>query len=213
MKRFCLFLLLIGVGLTVNSQDIQTIKLNEPSKTGGSSIMEAFSNRKSVREFSERKLSDQDLSDLLWAAAGINRQDASLRTAPSWRNYQDVDLYVCFSEGVYFYNSTEHTLEPFAEGDFYPLLITGQEYVREAPVILLLVTDLSKMQEDNVLPQMVIAGLDAGIISQNISLFCAGKKDIVTVPRGFMDKDELKKVLKLKETQYIMLNHPVGYTK
>ena len=213
MKRICLFLFMTVFVFMANSQEMQMIKLNEPSKTGGSSVMEAFSNRKSVRAFSERKLSDQDLSDLLWAAAGINRQDASLRTAPSWRNYQDVDLYVCFPEGVYFYNSKEHVLEPFVKGDFYPLLIAGQEYVREAPMILLLVTDLSKMQEDNALPQMVIAGLDTGIISQNISLFCAGKNNMVTVPRGFMDKEELKKVLKLKETQHIMLNHPVGYAK
>ena len=212
MKRFVLFSLIIGLTFTVNAQELQAIKLNEPSKTGGSSVMEAFSNRKSVREFSDKKLSTQDLSDLVWAAAGINRQDAGLRTAPSWRNYQDIDLYVCFSEGMYFYNSKAHVLEPFAKGNFYPLIADNQEYVKNAPMILLLVTDLSKMQEDNVLPQMVIAGLDAGIISQNISIFCAAK-NMITVPRGFMDKEELKKMLKLKETQHIMLNHPVGYAK
>ena len=212
MKRFVLFLFIIGLAFTANAQQMQAIKLNEPSKTGGSSVMEAFSNRKSVREFSDRKLSTQDLSDLVWAAAGINRQDAGLRTAPSWRNFQDIDLYVCFSEGVYFYNAKTHTLEPFAQGNFYPLIVYNQEYVNNAPVILLLVTDLSKMQGDNGIPQMVIAGLDAGIISQNISIFCAAK-NMVTVPRGFMDKEELKNVLKLKETQHIMLNHPVGYAK
>ena len=212
MKRFFLFLAILGLVSTVNAQELQTIKLNEPNKTGGSSIMEAFSNRKTGREFSDKKLSDQDLSDLVWATAGINRKDAGLRTAPSWRNYQDVDLYVCFPEGVYLYNAKEHTLDPFAKGNFYPLIAANQEFVNDAPVILLLITDLSKMQEDNVLPQMVIAGLDAGIISQNISLFCAGK-NMVTVPRGFMEKEELKKVLKLKESQYIMLNHPVGYAK
>ena len=212
MKRFFLFLAILVLVSTVNAQELQTIKLNEPNKTGGSSIMEAFSNRKTGREFSDKKLSDQDLSDLVWATAGINRKDAGLRTAPSWRNYQDVDLYVCFPEGVYLYNAKEHTLDPFAKGNFYPLIVANQEFVNDAPVILLLITDLSKMQEDNVLPQMVIAGLDAGIISQNISLFCAGK-NMVTVPRGFMEKEELKKVLKLKESQYIMLNHPVGYAK
>ena len=212
MKRFFLFLAILVLVSTVNAQELQTIKLNEPNKTGGSSVMEAFSNRKTGRAFSDKKLSDQDLSDLVWATAGINRKDAGLRTAPSWRNYQDVDLYVCFPEGVYLYNAKEHTLDPFAKGNFYPLIAANQEFVNDAPVILLLITDLSKMQEDNVLPQMVIAGLDAGIISQNISLFCAGK-NMVTVPRGFMEKEELKKVLKLKESQYIMLNHPVGYAK
>ena len=212
MKRLFLFLFILGLVFTVNAQELQTMKLNEPSKTGGSSVMEAFSNRKSVRAFSNKKLLPQDLSDLVWATAGINRKDAGLRTAPSWRNYQDIDLYVCFPEGMYIYNAKDHTLEPFAKGDFYPLLVANQAFVSDAPVILLLVADLSKMKEDNVQQQMVIAGLDAGIVSQNISIFCAGK-NMVTVPRGFMEKEELKKVLKLKETQHIMLNHPVGYAK
>ena len=212
MKRFFLFLVIAVLAFTANAQELQTIKLIEPSQTGGSSVMEAFANRKSGREYSNKKLSDQDLSDLVWAAAGINRQERSLRTAPSWRNYQDVDLYVCFPDGVYLYNAKEHTLEPFAKGNFYPLLEANQTFVNDAPVILLLVTDLSKMQEDNFHTQMVIAGLDAGIVSQNISIFCAGK-NMVTVPRGLMNKEELKKVLKLKESQYIMLNHPVGYPK
>ena len=212
MKRLLLFLFVLGIVFTVDAQELQTIKLNEPSKAGGSSVMEAFSNRKSSREFSNKKLSTQDLSDLVWATAGINRQDKDLRTAPSWRNYQDVDLYVCFPEGVYFYNAKEHVLEPFAKGDFYPLIATIQPFVNDAPVILLLVTDLSKMNDDDKDYQMVIAGLDAGIISQNISIFCAGK-NMATVPRGFMKKEELKKALKLKESQHIMLNHPVGYVK
>ena len=212
MKRFFLFLFIVGLAFTVSAQELQTIKLSEPSKTGGSSVMEAFSNRKSGREYSNKKLSAQDLSDLVWAAAGINRQERGLRTAPSWRNYQDIDLYVCLPEGVYFYNSKKHTLEPFAKGNFYPLLEANQTFVNDVPVILLLVTDLSKMQEDNFQTQMIIAGLDAGIVSQNISIFCAGK-DMVTVPRGLMNKEELKKVLKLKGSQYIMLNHPVGYPK
>ena len=212
MKRCFLLLFIWGLVFNINAQELQIIELNEPSKTGGSSVMEAFSNRKSVRAFSNKKLSAQDLSDLVWATAGINRKDAGLRTAPSWRNYQDVDLYVCFPEGVYLYNSKEHVLEPFAKGDFYPLLVANQEFVKDAPIILMLVADLSKMKEDDMDTRMVIAGLDAGIVSQNISIFCSGK-NMVTVPRGFMNKEELKKVLKLKETQYIMLNHPVGYAK
>ena len=212
MKRFFLFLFILGLVSTVNAQELQTIKLNEPNRTGGSSIMEAFSNRKTVRAFSNKKLSTQDLSDLVWAAAGVNRKDEGKRTAPSWRNYQDIDLYVCFPEGMYLYNQKEHTLDPFAKGDFYPLIAGDQAFVNDAPVILLLITDLSKMQEDNVLPQMTIAGLDAGIISQNISIFCSGK-NLVTVPRGFMNREALIKALKLKDTQHIMLNHPVGYPK
>ena len=211
MKKFFLFLLVLGFANNINAQELKTIKLVNPSKTGGSTIMEALSNRKSVREVSNKKLSDQDLADLVWAAAGINRKDRSLRTAPSWRNFQDVDIYVCFKEGVYLYNAKAHALEPVMKGDFYHLIVSGQDFVIDAPVILLLVSDFDKIKDDNSSP-VYISGLNAGIISQNISLFCAGK-NMATVPRGFMDKEGMKKAINLKENQHILLNHPVGYLK
>ena len=210
MKRIILLVLICGIVFTINAQELQTIKLNTPSLKRGTTIMEAFSSRKSSREYSNKKLSNQDLSDLVWAAIGINRQESGLRTAPSWRNFQDIDLYVCFPEGVYFYNIKEHVLEPLIKGDFYPLIATNnQKFVNDAPLVLLLVADFSRIVNDNT-PPTVISALDAGIVSQNISIFCAGM-NMKTVPRGFMDKEALKKALKLKESQHIILNHPVGY--
>ena len=195
----------------MDAQELQTIRLNAPSKKGGTTVMEAFSNRHSSREYSNKKLSIQDLSDLVWATNGINRQESGLRTAPSWRNFQDIDLYVCFPEGAYLYNAKENVLEPVIKGDFYPLIATIQPYVNDAPLVLLLVSDFSKIVNDNNSP-VFISALNAGIVSQNISIFCAGM-NMKTVPRGFMDKEELKKALKLKESQHIILNHPVGYAK
>lgn len=211
MKRFFLFVLICVMTFTMNAQELQTIKLNAPSKKGGATVMEAFLNRHSSREYSNKKLSIQDLSDLVWATIGINRQESGLRTAPSWRNFQDIDLYVCFPEGAYLYNAKENVLEPVIKGDFYPLIATIQPYVNDAPLVLLLVSDFSKIVNDNNSP-VFISALNAGIVSQNISLFCAGM-NMITVPRGFMDKEELKKALKLKESQHIILNHPVGYAK
>ena len=120
-------------------------------------------------------------------------------------------LYVCFPEGAYLYNAKENVLEPVIKGDFYPLIATIQPYVNDAPLVLLLVSDFSKIVNDNNSP-VFISALNAGIVSQNISIFCAGM-NMITVPRGFMDKEELKKALKLKESQHIILNHPVGYAK
>ena len=211
MKKFFLFSLILGFVFNVNAQELRTIKLVEPNAKGGSTIMEALSNRKSVRGFSDKKLSDQDLADLVWAAAGINRKEAGLRTAPSWRNFQDVELYVCFKEGVYLYNAKEHALEPVMKGDFYPPIVSGQDFVNDAPVVLLLVSDFDKIKGDGSSP-VYISGLNAGIMSQNISLFCSGK-NMVTVPRGFMDKEALKKAFNLRVNQHILLNHPVGYPK
>ena len=195
----------------MNAQDLQTIKLNTPSIKRGTTVMEAFSNRHSSREYSNEKLSNQDLSDLVWATIGINRQESGLRTAPSWRNFQDIDLYVCFPEGVYLYNEKEHVLDPVIKGNFYSLIAAIQPYVNDAPMVLLLVSDFSKILNDNNSP-VFISALNAGIVSQNISIFCAGM-NMITVPRGFMEKEELKKALKLKESQHIILNHPVGYAK
>ena len=211
MKKSFLFLLVLAFVININAQELQTIKLVEPSTKGGSTIMEALSNRKSVREFSNKKLSDQDLADVVWAAGGINRKEAGLRTSPSWRNFQDVDIYVCFKEGVYLYNAKAHALEPVMKGNFYPMIVSGQDFVNDAPIVLLLVSDFDKITGDGSSP-VYISGLNAGIISQNISLFCAGK-NMATVPRGFMDKEALKKAFNLKENQHILLNHPVGYLK
>jgi len=211
MKRFFLFVLICGATFAMSAQELQTIKLNTPSAKRGTTVMEAFSNRHSSRDYPNKELSIQDLSDLVWATIGINRQESDLRTAPSWRNFQDIDLYVCFPEGVYLYKTKEHVLEPVIKGNFYPLIAAIQPYVNDAPVVLLLVSDFSKIiNDDN--PPMFISALNAGIVSQNISIFCAGM-NMITVPRGFMDKEELKKALKLKESQHIILNHPVGYAK
>ena len=212
MKRSLVILFVLGFIFTTNAQDLQTIKLKEPNKTGGTSIMEAFSKRQSVREYSDKKLSEQDLSNLIWVTIGINRSESGKRTAPTAMNKQEIDLYVCFPEGIYLYDAKEHSLVPVAKGNFYPLIASKQDFVHKAPVILLLVADISKFDGDNNEQKMLLGALDAGIASQNISIFCAGT-NMETVPRAWMESEELKKVLNLKDTQYPMLNHPVGYSK
>lgn len=193
INRFIL-LLSVVVANSICAQEssvVETIKLNAPNKQRGESVMQALAKRQSTRTFSEKQLSLQDLSDLLWAANGINRPESGKRTAPSAMNKQDVKIYVCTEKGSYYYDAKSHTLQPVSEGDVRPL---------KAPVCLILVTDTDDTW----------AALDAGIVSQNISIFCAGT-GMATVPRGSMDKDQLRKALKLKDAQCLMLNHPVGY--
>ena len=195
MRKLIVSLFCAGACLTVNAQagSLKEIKLNEPDKTRGKSVMQALSERKSTREFSDKELSFKDLSDLLWAANGVNRPDGR-RTAPSARNMQDITVYLCTKEGSYRYNAKEHLLEPVSEGDVRP--------IGTASVCLILVADDSK--EYNM--------IDAGIVSQNISIFCAGV-DLATVPRGQMDKNKISEALKLTAPQTPVLNHPVGYFK
>ena len=153
--------------------------------------MKALSDRHSNREYAAKELSLQDLSDLLWAANGINRPESGKRTAPSAMNHQDIKVYVCTAKGSYLYNHQKHTLVPISSGDSRPAA---------APVCLILVSDTNKEW----------GAIDAGIVSQNISLFCSGT-GLATYPRGSMDKGTLYKALKLTGQQAIMLCHPVGY--
>ena len=214
MKK--VFIALTALLITIsgtNAQDLQTIKLNAPNKDRGSSVMKALSDRASVRDTDTKDLSLQDLSDLLWAANGVNRPDGK-RTAPSAINWQEIDVYVINKDGAYLYDATAHSLKPIAKGDFRAAVATSvQEFVTRAPVSLVLVANLEKLGDNaNNRDFLKMVSMDAGIVSQNINIFCAAV-GLATVPRGMMDKEELKKILKLSDKQEIMLNNPVGYPK
>ncbi|MDR1645079.1 MAG: SagB/ThcOx family dehydrogenase [Tannerellaceae bacterium] len=195
----------------LDAQELKVIKLEAPDKAGGAPLMKVFNNRKSDREFSTAKLRPQDLSTLLWAANGINRPDGK-RTAPSAVNAQDVDVYVLFQEGAYLYDAKAHALTPVAAGDYRGDVAGRQESVKAAPVILVLVSDLERLSKTPDEGTQRTAAVDVGIVSQNINLVCAGL-GLATVPRGSMDQDALRKALKLKPTQLLLINNPVGYPK
>lgn len=212
MKQLRLCILLgCMFSLGCYAQSPETIKLKIPDKNRGVSVMKAFEQRCSDREFSEKKLELQDLSDLLWAANGINRPESGKRTAPSAMNRQDIDIYVCMPEGAYIYEAGPHQLRLVVAKDLRPLVAAGQDWVEQAPLVLVLVSDIAKFG-GNAQRQMLTGALDAGIVSENIALFCAGV-GLATVPRMSMDQNELKKSLGLKDSQHLMLNNPVGYRK
>ena len=208
MKKllFCIVLTYCALSQSM-AQELSSIKLNNPDKKRGLPVMEALSVRASVKEWSEKKLNIQDLSDLLWAANGINRPDESKRTAASALNAQDVDVYVVMEEGSYLYDANLQKLTPVAKGDFREA--TGKT---TAPVVIVLVSDISRFKSGEVASKLNWAALDIGIVSQNIALFCAGT-GLKTRPRVSMDLAKIKAVLKLSDSQYPMLNHPVGYAK
>lgn len=207
MKRILLLSVIACLYTGLQAQDLKTVKLNKPDTQRGLSLMAALEQRHSTREFSDRKLELQDLSDLLWAAVGINRPESGKRTAPTAMNKQEIDVYVCLPEGAYLYDAGAHALTPVAKGDFRQAVAGGQAFAKTAPVCLVIVADLDKFKGEVLMPAM-----DAGIVSQNISLFCSAA-GLITVPRASMDQDQLKKVLKLKDGQRPLMNHPVGYAK
>ena len=197
---------------TLHAQGAGELKLNRPDLNRGVNVMKAFSDRHSDREFSTRELSLQDLSDLLWAANGVNRPGDGKRTAPSALNKQDVDIYVFLAKGVYLYDASKHVLKLVAEGDHRAVVAGRQDFVKQAPVSLVYVSDLSRFGMGLDEQVKLMGAMDAGIVSQNVNLFCAGV-GLSTVPRASMDQEALRKLLKLSDTQVPMMNNPVGYSK
>lgn len=211
MKKVQLLLVCLMLSAATFAAD-KVVKLPKPNLNRTGAVMKALSERQSTREYASKALSLADLSDLLWAANGINRSDSGKRTAPSAMNKQDVDVYVVLPEGTYLYDAKNHELNLVAEGDHRGAVAGGQAFVKTAPVSLVLISDISRFGDAKSARNQLMGAMDAGIVSQNISLFCSSA-NLATVPRASMDFDQLKKVLKLKETQMPMMNHPVGYFK
>ena len=193
------------------AQDPTPLKLPAPKMDGGMPLMQALKARHSEREFGAAKLSPQALSNLLWAAWGMNRPDGH-RTAPSASNKQEIDVYVTLPEGAFVWDAKTNTLNPVAGGDLRGATGT-QPFPATAALNLIYVADMSKAGRPATDPQQAInVGADAGAIMQNVYLFCASE-GLVSVVRASVPKDALAKQLKLRDTQFIVLAQSVGYPK
>ena len=209
------FLIIITImllfGGLMQGQQLQTIKLLKPSLENDKPFMQAIQERHSSREFVDKPLSLQDLSNVVWCADGINRPDGH-RTAPSAMNSQDIDVYVILKDGIYLYKPSDNELAPLAAGD-YRADAGVQGYVATAPLNLIYVSDLNKMKygEDRQ-AKLLTAALDAGHCSENVYLYCAAA-GLSVVVRASIDKEKLAKDLKLDPNQEIMIGQTVGYPK
>lgn len=213
MKKNLLALTLAFATSTAIAQDI---KLPEPDmKQKSMTVVEALNTRHSVRNFdASRELTNQELSNLCWAACGVSR-DAEHRTAPTAMNRKEIRLFAFTKTGVYEYDATINTLIKKADGDHRKLMASNggtgfsQDFVMDAPVSLLMVIDFDKFGRNN--EQAVMMGcVDAGNVSENINLYCQSV-GLVTVPRATHDKDGIRKLLGFTEKQLPIMNNPVGY--
>jgi SagB-type dehydrogenase family enzyme len=200
---------------SVIAAELNPIKLLPPDLQGGKSLMQSLQERKTSRSFSTKKLSIEVLSNLLWAACGVNRPDSGKRTAPSAVNWQEIDVYVAMEEGLYLYNAKAHVLEPVLKNDLRKnttaFLQPSRSSVANAPLQLIYVVDYSKMsfianEED----KKLYSSTDTGFIAQNVYLYCASA-GLATVVRGMVDRDALSKEMKLRDKQKIILVQAVGY--
>lgn len=203
---------LVGICLApvAAAQSLKTIKLPPPQMDGGRPLMQVLKDRKSTREFGPGTLSPQTLSNLLWAAFGINRPDGR-RTAPSALNWQEVAIYVANADAMYIYDAKENALTPVLAGDHRAATGT-QSFVKSAAVNLVYVADLAKMAGAGGSEDEMYAAADVGFVAQNVYLYCASE-GLATVVRGSVDKPALTKLLKLKPQEKIVLAQSVGYPK
>ena len=207
---------LIGVGLCLvgltgvgYAEADDMVRLPAPAMTGGKPLLQALAERHSTRDYSARALPEQVLSNLLWAAAGVNRPASGKRTAPSARNWREITIYVTLPDGVYRYDADDHALVLVRQGDLRAA--TGmQDFVGQAPLNLVYVADLSRMEGAGSEQQTLYAAADTGFIAQNVYLFCASE-GLATVVRGSVDREALAARLGLGEHQRIILAQTVGY--
>ncbi len=207
-----------------SSQDLLPVDLPKPRVDGGKSVSRALQQRQTIREISEKKLSRQMLSNLLWAACGINRKrgpfDTPGRTAASASNSQEIDIYVVTEEGTYLYDAVHHVLVPVVPGDLRPLAIgAGQAtLVAGAPIHLIYIVDVNKLSHTSGYQEPGLQDpdiqksyyfVDTGLIAGNVYLFAAS--------RGLAswfhncNKPALAEKLKLRADQRVLFGQTVGY--
>jgi len=208
MKKSLLIALLLLLVGTLSMQAQNVIQLPTPLKDNPTTLVQALQQRRSTRQFSDAPISDQVLSDLLWAACGVNRPDEGKLTVPSAMNRQDVEIYVCRADGVWLYNAKENSLLKKSDSDLRKTMGRGPQTKPEAPIILILASDKKKFE----MIDRDFCDLDAGYVSQNIGLACAAM-GLGSVARAGMNREMLKKELGLTDTQVVILNHPIGYLK
>lgn len=190
----------------------ETIQLQKPDTESGDALMKTIQNRKSTREFSSTKLSLKHLSEILWVANGVNRQDGK-RTVPSAMALYPIETYAVMESGIYFYDPDKHELQAIVEGD-HRKLAGLQPFVEGAPLNLVFIANYDKYEGDRPIPQdkrLYLASLDAGHCTQNVYLYCASE-GLKAVVRAGAQEEELFKLLNLvgKNHQFVVAQ-TIGY--
>ena len=188
----------------------ETRTLPAPRKEAGKPLMQALQARRSIREYSGRPLSAQALSDLLWAAYGINRPSGD-RTAPYWRHIMVIDVYAAMADGVWSYDPKEHALRRHLPTDIRAQ--TGmQDFVATAPLNLVYVVHGERMKDVSPEDRRLYGSVDAAFAGQNVYLYCASE-GLATVFRGAVDYGKLGRAMRLGDGQFVAFAQTVGYPR
>ena len=199
--------------VTATSASAQTTQtsvrnLPPPDETGGMKLLAALKLRRSIREYANKPLPAQILSNLLWAGFGINRPSGD-RTVPYWRHIMVIDVYAAMVDGVWLYDPKAHVLVPYLKDDIRA--DTGmQDFVATAPLNLIYVAHDERMMDVPSEDRRLYASVDTAFIGQNVYLYCASE-GLASVFRGAVDYAKLARRLKLPEHQFVTFAQTVGY--
>lgn len=210
IHRLGMVIVLLSASLAFAAEGPQTLPLPKPRMAGGKPLMQALKERKSTRDFKPEGLPLPLLSDLLWAAYGINRPENDHRTVPSTMNMQEIDLYVARTDGLYLYEAKAHQLKLVVAEDLRAKT-TGQAELKVAPIALILVADHARMSKAKPEQREMYTFIDAGFICQNTYLFCASE-GLATVVHE-LDRGPLARAMQLRPDQRIVIAQAVGYPK
>ena len=220
MKRILILTVIMASALSINlsasaqkkqaakAKKETAIQLNKPDFSNDATLMKALLERQTNRSFSSQELSWQQLSDILWAANGVNRPDNGKRTAPSARNAQEIDIYAFTASGVFFYDAENHQLKRISDKDSRQGVYDRGDF-HKAPLILVYVGNFDKMQGFDEDARNFYSATDVGFVSQNVYLYCA-TQGLSTVICGSFNREGADKVLKIKNGK-LLLAQPVGY--
>ncbi|MGE5320656.1 MAG: nitroreductase family protein [Hyphomicrobiaceae bacterium] len=201
--------MMMGTTQAVLAQETGTIRLSPPDTVGGLPLMQVLKARHSTREFGSKPLPAKVLSNLLWAANGVNRLDTGARTAPSAHDWREIDVYAVTADGAYRYDAPTHTLRQVAAGDLRHLAGV-QDFVASVPLNLVYVADLDRMSGAGAEDKVFYSSTDAGFVAENVYLYCASV-GLAVVVRGLIDRAALGAALGLGGHQRIILAQSVGY--
>jgi len=208
MKKNVLLIAIMLIVSTFAAKAQKVVQLPEPKKDATMTLMQALQQRKSVRRFAETEVTDQLLSELLWAACGINRPEENKLTAPTAMNRQEISVYVCRKDGAWLWNSKDNTLTKVCDRDLRSMMERNKEQVPAVPIVLVLTGDKTKFA----MIDRDFCDVDCGYVSQNVCL-AAVALGLATVPRAAMPREELAKALALPEGTEPIINHPIGFAK
>ena len=198
--------------------DLPTIVLPEPKTTGGMPLLDAIGARKSVRKFGTAEVPLQELSNILWAAFGMNRPDQGRgiqapgsRTAPTAHNWQEIDIYVATRDVLHLYEPKPHRLQPVLSTDIRPFTAHAiQPFVLDAPLNLIYVADLARMEDASDWDKVVFPWADTSFISENVYLYCTSA-GLATIVRALFDRPALSQAMGLRPSQLVTFSQPIGY--